>query len=184
MDSIALQNAEFDALTELGMKWRSLRATPVVDDDYPEQRHYYESALNSFLRACAANRPSYVRIYTADGSDVLTFSELRSANIKRLPLFKNAKGETAHSGVNWSIADWFVAVMGELGEAANIQKKIRRNDFSAIGLESAKLSLADELADVQIYLDILAHKLGVDLGEATRNKFNLVSDRVGCKVKL
>lgn len=60
---IAAQNAEFDALTNLSQAWARLRMTPVVDDDYPEQRHYYESAVQSFIRAMIANgRPNFAPI--------------------------------------------------------------------------------------------------------------------------
>lgn len=39
--------------------------------------------------------------------------------------------------------------------------------------------LADELADVVIYLDILAAQLGIDLGEAVMKKWNKTSEKVG-----
>jgi hypothetical protein len=39
--------------------------------------------------------------------------------------------------------------------------------------------IADEIADVVTYLDLLAHVLGVDLGRAAVAKFNEVSERVG-----
>lgn len=56
MKRLELQNAEFDALRALGEKFRNLERTPVVDDDYPEVRHYYESALRAFVAALKANR--------------------------------------------------------------------------------------------------------------------------------
>lgn len=114
----------------------------------------------------------------------LTFDELRNANIERLPQFKNRRGEPAHDkadGSDWSLAQWSNAVLGELGESANIIKKIDRGDMS---LAEARISLAKELADVQTYLDILAFRAGIDLGEATRVKWNEVSERVGCSIKL
>ena len=39
--------------------------------------------------------------------------------------------------------------------------------------------LADELADVVIYLDILAAQLGIDLGDAVMKKWNKTSEKVG-----
>lgn len=117
-------------------------------------------------------------------TDGLTFKVLRSANIARLPMFKNARGEPAHSepdGSDWPLSAWSNAVLGELGEAANIIKKIERGDMS---LDEARAALADELADVQTYLDILAFRAGISLSDATMDKFNRVSDRVGCKVFL
>lgn len=109
----------------------------------------------------------------------LTFNTLRQANIKRLPLFKNAKGEPAHSkpdGSDWSHAEWLQALTGELGEYANLRKKVLRGDLT---MKEALPALADELADVAIYLDILAFQLGIDLGESVMSKWNRTSEKVG-----
>jgi NTP pyrophosphatase (non-canonical NTP hydrolase) len=114
----------------------------------------------------------------------LTFRELRLANIRRLPLFTNKHGARAHAkgdGSDWSPAQWFQAVVGELGEYANFRKKYERGDLTE---EEFKYEAARELADAQTYLDILAFRLGIDLGVATINKFNEVSRRVGCEVML
>ena len=117
--------------------------------------------------------------YRTDG---LTFNTLRGANMARLPQFKNRKGEPAHSeadGSDWKLSAWCNAVTGELGELANLIKKIERGDMT---LDEARPDVADELADVVTYLDILAFRCGVDLGSATMDKFNRVSDRVGSDV--
>lgn len=109
----------------------------------------------------------------------LTFNTLRAANLKRLPLFRDAVGRKCHSkadGSDWSPAQWLQAVIGELGEYANLRKKVERGDMS---LKDAKPMLADELADVVIYLDILAAQLGIDLGEAVMSKWNRTSEKVG-----
>ncbi len=114
----------------------------------------------------------------------LTFDALRQANIARLPQFKNSKGLPAHSepdGSDWSTSDWLEAIVGELGEYANVMKKVRRGDLT---MEEALPMVTKELADVQTYLDILAFRVGVDLGQATTDKFNEVSIRVGCDVRL
>ena len=114
----------------------------------------------------------------------LTFAALRAANRARLPLFRNARGEPAHSapdGSDWTLGDWATATLGELGEAAHIVKKIRRGDLS---LEAARPALADELADTATYLDIFAAQCGVDLGAAVAGKFDRVSARVGAPVSL
>jgi NTP pyrophosphatase (non-canonical NTP hydrolase) len=108
----------------------------------------------------------------------LSFQTLRQANKNRLPLFKNSKGDIAHSkddGSDWTPADWMTATMGELGELANFMKKVRRGDST---LEEMRENIEKEFADVVIYLDILASQYGIDLGEATRKKFNEVSERV------
>jgi NTP pyrophosphatase (non-canonical NTP hydrolase) len=119
--------------------------------------------------------------YMTDG---LTFNTLREANKRRLPEFKNSKGEPAHSepdGSDWSPAQWLQAVTGELGEYANLRKKFERGDIDLPAFyEAAK----KELADVQIYLDILAFRLGINLGSAVIEKFNEVSIRVGSTVRI
>jgi len=112
----------------------------------------------------------------------LTFEVLRNACIARLPTFKNAKGEPAHSkpdGSDWSLGQWMTALTGEVGEAANVIKKVFRGDMS---LDEARPALAKELADIQIYLDLLALQCGIDLGQATMEKFNEVSRRVGSPI--
>ena len=112
----------------------------------------------------------------------LTFNTLRAANMKRLPLFKNAKGRKCHSkkdGSDWMPSQWLQAVVGELGEYANLRKKVERGDMT---IEEARPMLADELADVVIYLDILAAQLGVNLGEAVMDKWNRTSKKVGAPI--
>jgi NTP pyrophosphatase (non-canonical NTP hydrolase) len=112
----------------------------------------------------------------------LTFNTLRAANEARLPEFKNKWGEPAHAkadGSDWTPAQWLQAVVGEIGEYANMRKKFERGDIT----EAEFLVEAEkELADVQIYLDILAKQLNIDLGAATIRKFNEVSRRVGSRI--
>lgn len=119
-----------------------------------------------------------------DYTNSLTFETLRRANRLRLPLFKNAKGEPAHSqpdGSDWSNPEWCNAVLGELGELANILKKVQRGDVS---IDDARPAIANELADVVTYLDILAYRCGVDLGKATIKKWNAVSERVDVPLRI
>lgn len=114
----------------------------------------------------------------------LTFSELRKANTSRVGVFKNCHGEIAHSkpdGSDWTPAQWLQALTGELGEYANFRKKYERGDIT---LEEFDAAAKKEIADIQIYLDLLAYRLGFDLGEVTRDKFNSVSDKIGCDIKL
>ena len=130
--------------------------------------------------------------YCTDG---LTFNTLRGGNVARLPQFCNKHGALAHSepdGSDWSPAQWLQALVGELGEFANIRKKFERGDLSFVEYREAA---ANELADVQIYLDLLAlrcldrpgvppHPTGIDLGQSTIKKFNEVSARVSSTVRL
>jgi len=60
-----------------------------------------------------------------------------------------------------------LALCGEVGEVANIVKKAQRG---SIELDEAHAHLADELADVFIYLLNCCAITGLDLAEAYRQK--------------
>lgn len=121
---------------------------------------------------------------------MLTFLRLASAN--------RARCETAFMQeiTDWSPTDWACAMAGECGEACNLIKKLRRQgefptDLDKINIhelsaEQAVLveQIGHELADVVIYADLLAQRLGIDLGAVTIEKFNIVSDRVRSEVRL
>lgn len=113
----------------------------------------------------------------------LTFGTLREANLRRAPSFKNNKGELSHpNGVtDWTPEQWYTALSGEVGELGNFMKKNFRGDIDD---KTFKENAQKELADIQIYLDLLAARLGVDLGKVTIDKFNEVSERVGSNVKI
>lgn len=49
------QSDEFDAVDELAKQWRRIQMTPIVDDDYPEVRHDYESATRTLIEAYRNN---------------------------------------------------------------------------------------------------------------------------------
>lgn len=108
---------------------------------------------------------------------MLTFDHLREVNTERCE-------ESFHPIEDWSLTDWGCAAAGEMGELCNSIKKIRRLETGAHWQPSdASLPLmqmaADEMADVVIYLDLLATRMGIDLGEAVKKKFNETSKKVG-----
>lgn len=87
---------------------------------------------------------------------MLSLKTIREANMKRLPLFKNAQGGPAHSkpdGSDWSIDMWFQALIGEVGEYANLRKKWSRGDFTDV--TEYRQAVGRELADTLLYLDLL-----------------------------
>lgn len=117
----------------------------------------------------------------------LDFETLRDRNAERC--------ETSYHPIDaWSPTDWACALAGEVGEACNLIKKLRRITTSNPatvelvqgGLETGALisAVAAELADAVIYADLLADRLGIDLGEAVRRKFNETSRRIGSEVLL
>lgn len=105
----------------------------------------------------------------------LTFDAFRAANVARCLKWHPEGIES------WSPSDWLTAVTGELGELASLLKMRNRERD---GLPGNKFSptdrqIADELADVLTYLDLMAAALGVNLGRAAAAKFNEVSKRLG-----
>ena len=126
----------------------------------------------------------------------VTFDQLRAANLDRMPQYRNAAGET--TSLEWSPSAWSNAYCGEIGELmiefgkllqlADIIKKVERGDYKdfwdAEQISEARTKVAKEIADCVIYLDLLSNKLGINLGEAVREKFNEVSIRVGATTRL
>lgn len=108
-------------------------------------------------------------------NSILTFAEFRKANVTRCVKWHP-------QGINsWSPSDWLTAVTGELGELASLLKMRNRERDGLPGnkFSPTRKQIADELADVLTYLDLLAEALDVDLASAAIEKFNEVSERVG-----
>lgn len=88
-----------------------------------------------------------------------------------------------HKLSDWSLSDWMTATLGELGEAANIVKKLNRVRDGIKGnaetSEQLHKALADELADAAIYLDLLAQAAGFDLETIREAKFAASSKKIG-----
>ena len=84
---------------------------------------------------------------------------------------------------NWTLSDWMTAAMGELGEAANIAKKLNRVRDGIPGNseteEELHAALADELADTFIYLDLMCQSQGIVLQDAVISKFGKTSEKIG-----
>lgn len=103
--------------------------------------------------------------------DVL--DQLRRVSLQRA-------GEAFHSVDYWSPMQWGCAIAGEAGELCNLVKKLERgrdddpDDINAI---------ADEAADVVIYLDLLCARLGIDLASAIPIKFDKTSEKVGSSIR-
>ena len=99
--------------------------------------------------------------------------------------------ESFHSLFSWSPMDWAAAMAGEAGEACNLIKKMRRlvlidSDWGSRALKDRKKvrEVVDELADVVIYADLLASRIGERLDRAIQRKFNEVSKRIGSPRRL
>lgn len=122
-----------------------------------------------------------------DQPNLLTFAQLREANLKRLEHFPghNDEGDAPGSVMGgWTYNDWMVSLTGEVGELANLLKKRRRGWVGPGQVSYDPDKAAEELADIATYLDLLAACLGVDLAEAVVRKFNTVSERAGLPDRL
>lgn len=114
---------------------------------------------------------------------LLDFAQLRVQNVARRMRWHGEADE-------WSGADWSNAMCGEAGEAANVVKKLRRHEthtgtaYNTPEVEELLPALAEELADVVTYADLLADKYDIDLGAAVRAKFNRVSEAQGFPERL
>ena len=100
----------------------------------------------------------------------LTFERFRQANIDR--------DRDVYDDQDWSLNDWGVALAGEVGEACNLLKKLRR------GEPIDPKEIAFEIADAVVYADVLLTHLGFRLEDVTVEKFNIVSRRMGSTVTL
>jgi NTP pyrophosphatase (non-canonical NTP hydrolase) len=112
----------------------------------------------------------------------LTFKIFRETNMSRC-LRWHPRGFQ-----EWSLSDWAVATAGELGEALNVIKKLNRERDGIVGntlsIPELEASLADELADTAIYLDLLAASVGIDMAQAIAAKFNRTSEKNGFPERL
>lgn len=73
------------------------------------------------------------------------------------------------------LVHYTLGLSGEVGEVANVVKKTLRN-----GRAAPSEDLADELADVFIYLVLLAGEAGVDLVAAYERKRTILAARWEC----
>jgi len=112
-----------------------------------------------------------------------TLDKLREQNVARLHRWHSNEID------EWTGADWSNATCGEAGEMANVVKKLRRGETGARNDDDPtepelRAMLADEIADVAIYLDLLAWYYDIDLAEAIISKFDRTSERYGFPERL
>lgn len=107
----------------------------------------------------------------------LNFEDLRKANDRRQDAWENAQDKLDLSYLGNAAA-------GEVGEMCNVIKKLERERLGLRGSRATMADLAEEMADVIIYLDLIAAKANIDLGEAVRDKFNKTSVKYDLGVKL
>lgn len=114
----------------------------------------------------------------------MTFGQFSEANRARCESPQGFK----HPLNGWSTSDWITATMGELGEAANVVKKLNRYRDGVPGNKVSEAELRDqlrkEIGDVFVYLDLMAQSLGFSIADAAAEVFNSKSAEIGYPVKL
>jgi NTP pyrophosphatase (non-canonical NTP hydrolase) len=118
----------------------------------------------------------------------MSFVGLRAANASRYKRWHKGGLE------EWSVTDWATAMMGEAGEMCNAIKKLRRIETDALNInepgrqftdrKTAVESIAKEMGDTLIYMDLLAQRLGVDLEKSIIEVFNQKSKEYGFPERL
>lgn len=108
--------------------------------------------------------------------DFDTFSALNRARCE------SEKGFN-HRLNSWTLSDWMTATAGELGEAANVVKKLNRYRDGIRGNTESEHALHEklkrEIADTFIYLDLMAQAAGFSLGQAVAITFDEKSLTMG-----
>ena len=114
----------------------------------------------------------------------MTFGQFSEANRKRC---ESSQGFN-HPLAGWSASDWMTATLGELGEAANVVKKLNRVRDGVPGNKRTPDELRDdlrkELGDVFVYLDLMAQSLGFNIADAAVEVFNAKSTEIGYPVQM
>lgn len=109
----------------------------------------------------------------------LTFAKFADANLTRC---EDPSGFN-HKVHSWDTNEWMVAILVELGEAANNLKKMNRERHKVRGnheiYASYRAKLLHELADVFVYLDLIFQSLDEDLETHVVKVFNAKSDEIG-----
>jgi NTP pyrophosphatase (non-canonical NTP hydrolase) len=114
----------------------------------------------------------------------LTFEAFSAANVRRC---EHAQGFN-HKLSDWDTSDWFLAVLGELGEAANVAKKLNRVRDGIPGNKETpdelRAKLRKELGDAFVYLDLTARAHGFNIADAAVEVFNAKSVEIGYPEKI
>ena len=109
----------------------------------------------------------------------MTFKEFSEANRTRC---ESSRGFN-HKLDSWSLSDWMTALVGEVGEAANVVKKLNRVHDGITGNkeseEMLRVQLRRELGDAFVYLDLMCQAIGFYVVDAALEVFEAKSREIG-----
>lgn len=124
---------------------------------------------------------------------MLTFTALRYANVQRQQewdpdgLIEKPFAGLELAGEQGELIERLLLALDfsrAIGKLCNTVKKLEREKLGLPGSKATFSQMAEEFADCQICLDLLAMHCCVDLGEATIMKFNLTSDKLRLQTRL
>ncbi len=114
----------------------------------------------------------------------MTFGQFSEANRARCESPQGFK----HPLDGWSTSDWMTAMVGEVGEAANVVKKLNRYRDGGPGNKVSEQELRDqlrkELGDVFVYLDLMAQSPGFSIADAAAVVYNGKSAAIGYPARI
>lgn len=110
----------------------------------------------------------------APRTDIDFLEQLRRANLSRVVRFGHGDIKAPHG---WGPMQWGCALAGEVGELCNMLKKYERQMPSDPSPDDLHAEIAKEIADVFIYLDLLASTFDLDLSRVISHKFNATSKK-------
>jgi NTP pyrophosphatase (non-canonical NTP hydrolase) len=91
---------------------------------------------------------------------MMSYQEFSDKNLLRC---ESPKGFN-HKIETWTASDWMLALLGELGEAANVIKKFNRIRDGVHGnkenIDELSRKLQEELGDTFVYFDLLCRSMG------------------------
>ena len=163
------------------------KITSVHDQGGGHVRYYGEHVLGG---ACGAQHSDCRPASDADIAEWIKRHPLQpvvrnSMTFQKFSALNHARCRDGfnHNLSDWSPSDWMTATMGELGEAANVVKKLNRVRDGINGNketeDALRAKLAAEIADTFIYLDLMAQALGIDLESAVTRTFDAKSKEIG-----
>lgn len=114
-------------------------------------------------------------------ADLEFLHRLRDANLTRLEKYGHG---ALHDPNGWGPMQWGCAAAGEMGELCNLLKKYERQAPTDPKPDDLCIEIAKEIADVIIYLDILAAYFQFDLTRIIQTKFNRDSKKRGFPERL
>lgn len=115
---------------------------------------------------------------------MLTFDNFQKKNEERC-----IKGFN-HQLNDWSFMEWGSATAGEIGEANNVAKKLKRIDQNIKGnkegenSQNLKDKMAREIADGIIYSFLWLSAAGYNAEDVVRMVFNDKSNEIGSDIKV